>query len=241
MKETIYTIPINDAFDSQCGCPFCYIYARLDQEQTEAAVGAAMMEPDHRQNTNEKGFCRDHIIKMHSHQKVLPLALVLQSYIDTKNAGLFSIFEKKSEKKSIFGKRADSKESALAAIDYISNQQHSCAICDTLNYQLDRYAQNTVDMWKSDSEFKEKFNKRCSFCADHLKLVLSAAVKKLSGSDFDEFYRVVTNAAKQKMTSLYSDITEFVNSFDYRSSGELSENAKESVKNCIKNYFGANI
>ncbi len=239
MKETIYTIPINDAFNSDCDCPFCFILKKLDDEKTDAAVGAAMMEPDHRQVSNEKGFCREHIVKMQQKQKVLPLALVMQSYIDTKNNEIFSLFEKKAEKKGLFSK-ASAKETAGEIIDKLNRQSMSCAICDELNYQLDRYAANTVDMWKSDSEFKPKFAEK-SFCTQHLELILSAAVKRLNDKEFDEFFSVIKSASKKRMTELYGDITDFVNSFDYRFSGELSDNAKNAVKACIKNYFGADI
>ena len=116
MKETIYTIPINDAFNSDCDCPFCFILKKLDDEKTDAAVGAAMMEPDHRQVSNEKGFCREHIVKMQQKQKVLPLALVMQSYIDTKNNEIFSLFEKKPRKKGFFQKHLPKKPPAKLSI-----------------------------------------------------------------------------------------------------------------------------
>ena len=48
MKETIYTIPINEAYDENCECPLCFLYSRLEKEAVEYALGAAMMEPDYR-------------------------------------------------------------------------------------------------------------------------------------------------------------------------------------------------
>ena len=66
MKETIYTIPINDAYDVKCGCPICTIEKKLETESLEYIMGAAMMEPDVRLETNrlglrQKRFCADHI------------------------------------------------------------------------------------------------------------------------------------------------------------------------------------
>ena len=56
MKETIYTIPINEAFDTECSCAICAIENRIESEEIEYALGPAMMEPDFRIISNQKGF-----------------------------------------------------------------------------------------------------------------------------------------------------------------------------------------
>lgn len=33
MKEKIYTIPINEAFEQECGCPLCLIEKSLKQRR----------------------------------------------------------------------------------------------------------------------------------------------------------------------------------------------------------------
>ena len=58
MEEKIYTIPVNEAFDKKCGCPFCTLFSELEQTELESILGAAMMEPDTRIETNKKGFCK---------------------------------------------------------------------------------------------------------------------------------------------------------------------------------------
>ena len=59
--DTIYTIPVNEAFeasaaDSSCGCPFCALYNKLEDDELELILGASMMEPDVRIKTNMKAF-----------------------------------------------------------------------------------------------------------------------------------------------------------------------------------------
>ena len=56
MKETIYTIPINEAFEAKCGCPLCTLRRKLERDSVEYIMGAAMMEPDVRIETNKRGF-----------------------------------------------------------------------------------------------------------------------------------------------------------------------------------------
>ena len=35
MKEQLYTIPVNDAFNEPCECPLCKIYDNLEQESID--------------------------------------------------------------------------------------------------------------------------------------------------------------------------------------------------------------
>ena len=53
MKEKIYTIPLTEAYEEDCECPFCKLEQQLEQEAVEYALGASMMEPDSRVNSNE--------------------------------------------------------------------------------------------------------------------------------------------------------------------------------------------
>ena len=67
--EQIYTIPVNEAFDlakeKALGegaektpiCPLCHLRETLNEGELERILGAAMMEPDVRIETNREGFC----------------------------------------------------------------------------------------------------------------------------------------------------------------------------------------
>ena len=39
MKEKIFTIPVNDAFDSGCECPVCYMKRELENAAVEYTMG----------------------------------------------------------------------------------------------------------------------------------------------------------------------------------------------------------
>ena len=54
--EKIYTIPVNEAFDESGSCPFCRMKKKLEENEIELILGASMMEPDIRIQTNEKAF-----------------------------------------------------------------------------------------------------------------------------------------------------------------------------------------
>ena len=106
--EQIYTIPVNEAFeasaaDASCGCAFCAMYNKLEENELELILGASMMEPDVRIKTNEQGFCRTHYDMMFVRKNRLGMALTLESHIndlikDTKS-GLLSKDGSKAEKR----------------------------------------------------------------------------------------------------------------------------------------------
>ena len=66
MKETIYTIPLNEAFETQDECPFCYLERMTEQRTIKYVLGpgASYMEPDVRLATDREGFCGNHFKKM---------------------------------------------------------------------------------------------------------------------------------------------------------------------------------
>ena len=68
MAEKLYTIPINEAFDNAISgegydCPHCLLQDMLENNELEIILGASMMEPDIRIETNKKGFCKHHFDK----------------------------------------------------------------------------------------------------------------------------------------------------------------------------------
>ena len=86
MPEKIYTIPVNEAFeasrdDASCGCPFCTLYNTLEENELDRILGAAMMEPDVRIETNAQGFCDTHFKMMFVRKNRLGLGLILESHI----------------------------------------------------------------------------------------------------------------------------------------------------------------
>ena len=65
MKEKIYTIPVNDAFSSDCECPICSMYKALEDDAVSYTMGPSYMEDDIRAVTDKKGFCQKHLKKVY--------------------------------------------------------------------------------------------------------------------------------------------------------------------------------
>lgn len=85
MKEQLFTIPVNDAFRTDCECPVCKLYADLEKESIDFVMGPSYMEDDVRMETNETGFCSHHIQQMYQYQNRLGLALMLHTHMKRTN------------------------------------------------------------------------------------------------------------------------------------------------------------
>ncbi len=101
MRESILTIPVTDIFEPKCGCPICRLRDTLEQRTVEYIMGAAMMEPDVRMETNKLGFCKTHFEQMRACKNRLSLALMLQSHLQDMQKHIFTrkkMFEGKTAK-----------------------------------------------------------------------------------------------------------------------------------------------
>ncbi|MDR0987152.1 MAG: DUF6062 family protein, partial [Ruminococcus sp.] len=84
MRESILTIPITEVLEpnDECSCPLCRMENELCERTVEYIMGAAMMEPDVRIETNKLGFCDKHFARMLKQKNRLSLALMLQTHLD---------------------------------------------------------------------------------------------------------------------------------------------------------------
>ncbi len=236
MKETIYTIPINEAFDTKCSCAICTIENRIENEEVEYTLGPAMMEPDFRINSNSRGFCKAHYRKLLQNGKALPMALVLQTHIEKQSKEIFSDKVKKISKSGFLKKQCDEIVSAKKITNHIENLNHSCIVCERTQNTMNRYFDNLIYIWKTQEEFREKFASQDGFCIPHFSKLLIYAMDGLNEKEFKDFYHIIVNMQEKKQNQLYDDISEFTMLFDHNNTNtNPSENVKNSIKNSVQN------
>lgn len=236
MKEKIYTIPVNEAFEEAKGCPLCYLRKKLEKEAVDYALGAAMMEPDYRIVSNEKGYCNRHFSMMLPKKEKLSLALVLETHMDEvqkKLCGLKNeLDEIKSEKKSFFKKKNSASASDLA--DKISDITSSCVICDKLSSTMERFISVLFYLWEKDENFKAKLINSKGFCLPHLKDLTEGAFKYLGKKKAEGFLETVYEKEKEELKSLREEVHKFTLKFDYRNAGEKWGSEIDAPKRCIE-------
>ncbi|MDD6735625.1 MAG: DUF6062 family protein [Clostridiales bacterium] len=222
MKEKIYTIPINEAYEADCECPLCFIERKLEEEAVEYELGAAMMEPDHRELSNEKGYCNKHFKMLYAAQNKLPLALVLDTHLDIVCKKIAEM--KKPEKSRGLFKKNGTKPSCSGIIS-------SCMVCDKINSTMDRYYRVLIEMWKEDKGFRETVEKSRGFCLPHFEKLYRL------GNDVD-FLSAIADVEAKAFETLKEDIHRFTLKFDYRNKDMDWGNAKNSPLRTVEKLAG---
>jgi len=222
MKEKIYTIPINEAFEQEGFCPFCYIYKKLEAEAVDYTLGPAMMESDFRNFTNERGFCQKHIRDLHGKRNALSFALVAETHMAVWKSVLQEAIV--PEKKSFF-KKEKSKKAVYA--EKFKKLSGSCAICEKVEKTLSDYIETFIFMLKTEDDFLDRVLASDGFCMEHFSLISQKASDQLSDSDYEKYFVPIINKQMERLEKYHSDLKIFEASFDYRNAGKPLEVSKD--------------
>ena len=223
--EQIYTIPVNEAFeasrdDASCGCPFCTLYNKLENDELELILGASMMEPDVRIQTNKEGFCRTHYDMMFVRKNRLGMALTMESHLhelkeDIREGGLLSAPAQKPIKR-------------------IDALEHSCYVCRRIDFNFEHMIETAVILWQTDPDFRQKLVEQPYFCLPHYRRFLACASNRLSKKELKEFAAAVSPVVEQYLDKLSDDVSWFCKKFDYRYDTEPWYDSKDAVERAIR-------
>lgn len=241
MKETIYTIPINEAYEMDCECPLCHLEKQLEKDAVEYALGPAMMEPDFRINSNDKGFCNRHFDALFHSEKKLPLALMLDTHLEEVQNKLnsFSPLKKslKAEKKGLF-KKSNTKDELSPLKNMCEQLQKTCVVCEKVNQTMERYADTLLYMWAKDDEFKFKLENSKGVCMKHFNLLLERATAELKDGDARKFIATLMEKEEKELSRIKEDIHKFTLKFDYRNKDMEWGTAKDAPIRTIEKLSG---
>ena len=223
--EQIYTIPVNEAFeasaaDKSCGCPFCSLYRKLENDELDLILGASMMEPDVRIRTNKTGFCRTHYDMMFVRKNRLGMALTLESHLDQL---------KKELRDGGIGGGVGNKP-----VKRISELEQTCYVCERIAFNFEHMVETAVLLWNTDENFPKKLAAQPYFCLPHYKKFLQYGQSKLPKKRLQEFVSQVEEIEERYLEELSGDVSWFCKKFDYRYDEEPWYNSKDAVERSIK-------
>ncbi len=225
MRDDICTIPISDAFEENDGCPVCRMYNTVEKRILEYIMGAAMMEPDVRIETNRTGFCERHFKKMLGMRGRLSLALMLQTHTaevrkNITEAGFFVSSVKK----------ADRAEEVL----------QSCFVCEKINWGFERMLETLYRTYENNREFRELFDSQDYYCFKHYSMLAGGCNRKTMKRYGEDMMKVLSEKVANTMKELQSDIDHYCKMYDYRNAGENADwgNSKDSIERTIAFLIG---
>lgn len=216
MRESILTIPVNDVFGPKKGCPICRLRDGIEEHICEYIMGAAMMEPDVRIDTNKQGFCHTHYNQLLQQNNRLSLALMLSTHMAEKEKELFG-------SKLAIGKGKKTEQMGT-----------TCFVCSKVSWGINHTLETVFRMYAKDPEFKRLFSQQEYICIPHYKLLLSQGSAQMSKGDFAQFRKALEELTDSYMKSLTADVEQFSLSFDYRNAGSLHNADMEHVRTSVQ-------
>lgn len=231
MKEQLYTIPVMDAFSTDCECPVCAMQQTLEQNALEYTMGPSYMEDDIRAKTDEMGFCQKHISILSKHSNRLGLALILHTHMKKTIIDLENLNKKETSKKSSpsFFKKKETSE----VTEYIKKVNQSCFVCSKVEQTFERYITTILYLYKKDLEFREIFSKSKGFCTTHYGALYDTAPNELTGDMLNQFLSVLNQIYLTNMKRVCDDLEWFTDKFDYRNADAPWKNSKDALPRSI--------
>lgn len=225
MRESILTIPINEVFEKKCGCPICSMRDELEQHSVEYIMGAAMMEPDVRIETNKTGFCKIHFEQMRACKNRLSLALMLQTHLQELQKHVFD------DKKFLETKEGKSKRTA----EKVGKIVNDCFVCNKIEWGLSRLLGNMFDLYKNEGEFRQLYAEQEFLCLPHYKILMSLT-EEMDKDYRKQFREVSAQLVKKYLDELEKDVSHYCKMYDYRNTGKDADwgNSKDSIERAIK-------
>ncbi len=210
MRNDICTIPVNEVFEVQDGCPICRMYETVEKHILDYIMGAAMMEPDVRIETNRQGFCSHHLDKMMSRRGRLSLALMLESHMDE----LLDVLKK---------------------TDKASAVENDCFVCNKIEWGMSRMIDTVLRSYETDRDFRALFDAQPQFCLKHYNMLAKKADKRSMRHYHKEFQKSLYNITDNYAKSLKADLTKYCSMYDYRNSGENADwgNSRDAVERAV--------
>ncbi len=226
MRESILTIPITDVFEPKCGCPICRMRDTLEQHTIEYIMGAAMMEPDVRIETNKAGFCKEHFEQMRACKNRLSLALMLQTHLQELQKHVF-------DEKKLFETKEGKNRKTVEKVSKINND---CFVCNKIEWGMSRLMNTVFELYGKEREFRTQFSEQEYICLPHYKMLMSRSETDVDKAHRNEFREACNALVKKYLDELEKDVSHYCKMYDYRNTGKNADwgNSKDSIERAIK-------
>lgn len=241
MKETLYTIPLTDAFRANDECPFCYVERNVEQDLLDFVLGSgsSYMESDMREMTDKAGFCRAHFKKMFDYGNTLGNGWILKTHYMQMQKEFDSQVKMFSPTKASFMNKLKKDEFAGNSMSaWVDEKNKSCYICNEFNKTFERYMDTFFFMYKKDDALKNMLKQSKGFCLTHFGDICKRADLQLNDKQKEEFYPLLFDLMKQNLARLSEDVSWLVDKFDYRNKDADWKNSKDAIQRGMQKLKG---
>lgn len=239
MKEKLYTIELTDALKSGDECPFCYLERKLEQTAIEFVLGSSYMESDIREQTDQKGFCRNHTKKMFDYGNSLGNAWILKSRMEFLRKGLGKQMDAFSpEKTSMLDKWKKKDSSGTCVSQWIREEESHCYICERVKETYGRVLQTFVHQVKHDQDFLTMIQESKGFCIHHFADLVDVCEKNLELKEKEALFPVLFGQMGAELNRIQEDIDWLIEKYDYRNADQDWKNSKDALPRTMQKMVG---
>lgn len=245
MKESIYTIPLMDAFRTNDECPFCVLERQAEQHAISFLLGsgASYMEEDIRMATDKAGFCRHHMKMMYDYGNRLGTGLILSTHMKTYAHEMSQQIKAFTPGKTSFTQRLkkvqlDEDQPQTSLGQWFRTKEKGCYVCEHFRNNFNRYLDTFFELYKGNKEFQEMTANSKGFCMPHFIDLMEAAENKLNDKQKETLYPVVFRLMEDSFKRLTEEVTWFTDMFDYQNKGKDWGNSKDSIQRCMQKLGG---
>ena len=241
MKETLYTIPLTDAFKAQGECPFCYIERNVEQDLLDFVLGSgsSYMESDVREATDKAGFCRSHFKKMFDYGNTLGNGWILKTHYVQMNKEFGQQLKMYSPQKASFlNKFGKNSSSGNPLTTWIREKEKSCYICQRFDDTYARYLDTFFFMYKKDDEMTHMLEQSKGLCLHHYGDVCEAADLKLNEKQKEIFFPLINSLMAKNLEKVGNDVSWLVEKFDYRNKDADWKDSKDAIQRSMQKLWG---
>lgn len=225
MKDKLYTIPVTEAFETDCECPVCAMRKKLETNAIEYTMGPSYMEDDVREATSRLGFCEKHLEMLYKNQNRLGLALILKSHMDKLIKDVEKRVDPKFSLASMFKKKGEKPE----VVTFLNELEEHCFVCEKIEGTYERYIATIFHLYQREESFRTLFGASKGFCTPHYNKLYSSAFQYLGKEELDAFIKELNRLYLDNMKRVRDDLEWFINKFDYRYTNEPWKNAKDAL------------
>lgn len=229
MKEKLYSIPVNDAFNEACECPVCAMRKVLEDNAVQYTMGPSYMEDDTRAMTDALGFCQKHVKDVYNMENRLGMSLVLKTHFDKVINDIKKMSVVPIKPKSLFKKETEKSP----IVEYVETLNSTCFVCKRIDDVFDRYIDTIFYLWKSDDAFRKKFDSCKGFCTTHYAILIKESPNKLKGDKLTTFVDILNSLYIANMERVRDDLEWFINKNDYKYANEPWNNAKDAIPRAL--------
>lgn len=241
MKETLYTIPMTDAFAAHDECPFCFIERNVEQDLLDLVLGSgsSYMESDMREQTDKAGFCRNHFKKMFDYGNTLGNGWILKTHYIEMNKELDKQVKMFAPGKvSMMDKLKKSDKTTNTMANWIREREKSCYICNSFATTYQRYLDTFFFMYKKDGEMKKMLTESNGLCLHHFGDICAEADYQLNDKQKQELYPLLFDLMQKNMQRVGEDVAWLVEKFDYKNKDADWKNSKDAIQRGMQKLWG---